>query len=244
MANTHSLELEASSSQMAFITDDAQTGLDLSPTFTIQFWLKLESGSTYQGLVNKDDDTQASTRNYGVLLFNDNKIYAIVGDGSGQYDFFASSTAVTIGTWEHWAITCDVGNVAATTFEFFKNGSSLGHGTQQVGNNISAMANSSAKFIIGGRQDLETLYDIPLDGKIDDVRVYNTIRTEAQIAADMSQEAVGDEAGLVGYWKFNNDFADATTNNNDLTAIGSPVFSTDVPFGPYTSPLPAFRRPY
>jgi len=37
-------------------------------------------------------------------------------------------------------------------------------------------------------------------------------------------------AGLVGYWRFENNYLDETTNNNDLTASGSPVFSTDIPF--------------
>jgi hypothetical protein len=39
--NTHSLDLELSSSQYAYITDANQTGLDITGDFTIEAWIKL-----------------------------------------------------------------------------------------------------------------------------------------------------------------------------------------------------------
>jgi len=68
------------------------------------------------------------------------------------------------------------------------------------------------------------------DGLIDEVRVWNDIRSDAEVDDNKLTELVGNEAGLAGYWKLNNDYLDETSNNNDLTAVAAPVFSTDVPF--------------
>ena len=43
MANSHSLDLESSSSQYASITDASQTGLDITGDLTIELWAKFES---------------------------------------------------------------------------------------------------------------------------------------------------------------------------------------------------------
>jgi len=42
---------------------------------------------------------------------------------------------------------------------------------------------------------------------------------------------------LQGYWKFNNDYQDATANANTLTGSGTPTFVTDVPFSSPTTRL-------
>ena len=38
---------------------------------------------------------------------------------------------------------------------------------------------------------------------MDDVRLWNTARSEFEIAANKDAELNGNEAGLVGYWKLN-----------------------------------------
>lgn len=41
------------------------------------------------------------------------------------------------------------------------------------------------------------------EGEIDEMRVWNVARTEAQIKATMSSSLTGSEPGLVAYWRFN-----------------------------------------
>jgi hypothetical protein len=41
------------------------------------------------------------------------------------------------------------------------------------------------------------------DGLIDEIRIWNVARTQAQIQANMNRPLSGTEAGLVGYWRFN-----------------------------------------
>ncbi|MDH3269137.1 MAG: T9SS type A sorting domain-containing protein, partial [Ignavibacteria bacterium] len=63
-------------------------------------------------------------------------------------------------------------------------------------------------------------------GFIDEVRLWNVVRSEVDIRANMTKKLIGNESGLVGYWRFNETsgtlMSDETVNNNDgtLTASG------------------------
>ncbi|MEA3495868.1 MAG: LamG domain-containing protein, partial [Bacteroidota bacterium] len=50
------------------------------------------------------------------------------------------------------------------------------------------------------------------DGKIDEVKLWDDVRTKAEIRASMYQELEGNESGLVAYYKFNES---SLTNAND-----------------------------
>jgi hypothetical protein len=227
--NLKSLSLATASSQCAYILDAAQTGLDLATTFTIEFWLKFTTAANFPALVSKDDDTQAATRSYIILLYNDAKMNVLIGNGAGQYDQYAYNTALATNEWHHWAVTCNTGNASATTFEFFKDGQSVGNGVGVSTGNIATITNSTTAFVIGGRQDKGTISDNFLNGLMDDVRVWNIVRTPAQISSNYQSEFNSSQPGLVSYWKFNGNYNDFN-NVNNLTAMNTPSFSDDVPF--------------
>ncbi len=238
MANTHSLDLEASSSQYAYITDANQTGLDITGDFTIEFWLKLETlppdGTTYF-FVTKDD-TSTPSRGFGVWMsVLDKKIKCYYFQNNTTITEAAVNTAFTIddvGVWKHIAVAVDV---SAKTFNFYINGSSVS--STLTASNATSVQNSAGDFAIG---NVDGQYDTShnTDGLIDEVRVWNDIRTSTEIADNYKKELVGNEANLQGYWKLNNNYLDETSNNNDLTASGSPVFSIDTP-SPFESPSPS-----
>ncbi len=65
------------------------------------------------------------------------------------------------------------------------------------------------------------------NGRIDEVRIYNYAKTQAQILNSMNIELVGNETGLRGYWNFNNGTAqDITSFGNNGTVNGNTLFST------------------
>lgn len=70
-----------------------------------------------------------------------------------------------------------------------------------------------------------------LNGTLDDIRIWNVARTQTEIQADMNRELIGNEPGLVGYWKFNEGSGlvaiDSTANGNNGTISGA-TYSTDV----------------
>ncbi|NCS11951.1 MAG: hypothetical protein GPJ08_12735 [Microcystis aeruginosa G13-09] len=59
----------------------------------------------------------------------------------------------------------------------------------------------------------------PFAGKMDEVRIWNKARTQAEIQADMNHQLTGTESGLIGYWQFSegtgNTVTDLSGHNNN-----------------------------
>ena len=236
-ANTHSLDLELGSGQYASIADASQTGLDLTDAMTLEMWVKPESfpGADNTFFVSK------------FVSGNDNACYQFrydtQGGGTKLYGTVVSNPvadevnvdqALSTGVWQHLALTWAGG--LTKVFKFYYNGVQVGG--DKAGSLISSINDCSAAFVVGARNA-----GLFYDGLIDEVRVWNVVRTAGEILANTSTELVGNESGLVAYYKFNDSYLDETANNNDLTATNSPVFSVDVPFVGAVAAAPIRRRP-
>ena len=70
------------------------------------------------------------------------------------------------------------------------------------------------------------------DGKIDEVQLWNTALTQSEIQQYMSTPPTGNEAGLIGYWNFNegsgSTVTDLSGNGNNGTINGA-TWSNDAP---------------
>lgn len=229
MAQTHSLDLELSSSQYAKITDAAQTGLDITGDMSGEAWIKLEStpssGNRYT-IFSKDDDTGGNTdRCYNWNLFNNS--------GTPQIEFFACSDGIVVlgfgrvnfapvtGVWYHLAFAYDA---SAGSVEIYVNGRLLGTPTGLD----TSISDQPSAFVIGAFR-VDTTPANFYDGLIKDVRVFSDLRTQSEIVADAHTQNVSD-ANLEGEWNFNNSYADTSGNSNTLTGFGTPTFSTDRPW--------------
>jgi len=124
-----------------------------------------------------------------------------------------------------WTYKPDEADV--TEQEWFLGGVSQGNGIIQQGNGSTEMqAPSAGNFTVGsdGNGNSRT------NGRIDDVRVWDDIRTPTEIADNMSVELVGDEPNLQGYWKMNGGALDSGPNGYDLTENNSPTYPEDPAF--------------
>lgn len=234
MTNYYSLDLERSSSQFAAITDAAQTGLDITGNLTFEAWVKIEQRASTLGslmvIAGKWNFGAANQRSWRLFLDNtDDKVrLQVSNDGtfntpttiSGNTAFVAGD----VGKWKHIAVAF---TAATPTAAVYFNGQSVGATVHASGS--TSIFNSTAAYAIGADYNNGTPADF-FDGKIDDVRVWNTTRSASQIAAFYNRPLVGNEANLVAYHKLESNYLDQTANNNDLTASGSPVFTTDLPF--------------
>jgi len=226
--NTRSLDLEKSSNQYAYITDAAQTGLDITGDFTLEAWVKIEEISTNMVVVGK---YSSATSQKSYMLFIDTNLDLTAyfsHDGVHHSNAKISNGVIDdyIGKWVHIAATADVSQ-GASGIQIYLNGQPQEMTT--LSNFSTSVLNGTADFRIGSR--FESANQDFFDGKIDEVRVWNDIRTANEIEQNFHKELVGNEANLQGYWKLNNNYLDETSNNNDLTAVNSPVFSYDIPFG-------------
>ncbi|WP_299456679.1 LamG-like jellyroll fold domain-containing protein [uncultured Microscilla sp.] len=134
------------------------------------------------------------------------------------------STTILAGQWVHIALVHD-----GTDWRLYKNGQLAGTYTGGTAN----IANATALFMAGGATG-------NYDGLIDEVRVWNDVRTQDEIVAQMNNELVGTEANLVAYYNFNQGTAggnntteltvlDASLNGNNSADISTTGFETGTP---------------
>jgi len=227
MTNTHSIDLELSSSQYLSRADASLVGLEIAGDLTLECWIKVESIATDGSLIIAAKDNTANNRSYqwayqdvsGVKRF----LFSVSDDGSTMTNATLNTTRIVTGIWHHVAVVYDASAGSAT---FYVDG--VAAGAAQTGLDTS-IYNGTAPFTIGAKMSSGSPTQF-FDGLINDFRVWNDERTVTELRENAGKELVGNEAGLVAYWKFNNSLLDETSNGNDLTNNGSAVFSTDIPW--------------
>jgi hypothetical protein len=131
--------------------------------------------------------------------------------------FFA--TGVGQDVWFHVAGSYDGAKTHA-----FVNGVEIGAGF--------ALSGPLATPANGPLYVAASFFGVYYTGSIDEVRVWNVARTQAEIARDMNARLVGNEPGLVGYYRFDEGSGsvavDATGRGNDGVVMGA---ATYVPSG-------------
>jgi hypothetical protein len=65
-------------------------------------------------------------------------------------------------------------------------------------------------------------------GEISSVAIWNKALSASEVADDLYGEWIGNEADLLGAWNFEGNLLDASSNDSDLTIVGSATY-TDVP---------------
>src|SRR6185503_12262220 len=178
---------------------------------------------TFPPIISSRPSTSATDKGWEVALsgttFN---VAAHFADGTTGFDVPAvqSATTVPVGTWQHWAVVFER---AQNRVLFYKNGT------------LDATVNIT--FPAGAVDQLDTVLigkDAPgarfLQASVDDIRVWNTTRSDQQIQDNFKNELLGNETGLAADWNFNagtaNDLT-ANANNGTLTGGAAIVNPTD-----------------
>ncbi|MCB0608009.1 MAG: T9SS type A sorting domain-containing protein [Lewinella sp.] len=113
----------------------------------------------------------------------------------GVYDGPQLNPVIKPGRWTHFATVYD-----GAKLKLYINGSLYGE--------IEASFNFTSALQLG--------YQSNFNGKMDEFRLWNTARTQAEISADMRRELTGSEPGLVVYYNF-----DQGVSGGDNTQIGA-----------------------
>jgi hypothetical protein len=203
VGSTVAANLELSSSQYLSITDANQTGLDLQTDFTIEAWIKLEQLPSTVGdqfsIVAKSE-INVPDRSYEFIIQANDEIRLNFYDSSGNTTTFDCDTfldSYDVGAWVHLAVTVDISVPSAT---FYINGSAAS--TTTVASDATSIKNNAKAFLVGARGTTAGVISDYFDGVIDEVRVWNDIRTAQEIADNYDRELTGSEAGLVAYYPF------------------------------------------
>jgi len=219
--STHSVDFESDNSQYA-INSSPTTELVITGDLTIEAWVNLETIASRNIVLTFGEYGESESVNtlYHINIINDGTI-KYLHEGTGAVNQYVQTTGSYItesGKWYHVAVTRDTTN---KQIKFYVNGELK----ETISYDYNPTGGEDGKFFLGTGAALTDFFD----GKIDDVRVWNVVRSAKQIKNLFDKELTGDESGLVGYWKLNNNFNDETSNANHLTGVNSPTFSTDTP---------------
>lgn len=179
------------------------------------------TGTTTPSLNVTNDTSLNASGGYALRLY-----ISSTGNNSETYTQNIDSP---IGQWNRFSVAWDA---SASTAYFYRNRTLFG---TRVGA-LTAIHDNASIFGIGTYVDSGSANTGFLDGLIDEARVWNTLRSESEIANNNSVVLTGSETGLVAYYQFENDVTDSQTSGlNDLTANNTPTYSSDVPFSGVTT---------
>lgn len=224
--NTESLALVAATQQGAVGPDTAL--LSITGDLTLEAWIRPASfpvdGTDYPivGKYARIDGLRCYIMTYvkppgGPLSIG----FAASADGI-NFPYLQIPYALTIGIWQHVAVTYRPSTGIA---QFFVDGQSIG----TVGGGSSTIKVANIGVTVGRFGDAGNAGAF-WDGLVDEVRIWNTVRTQSEIDALRTVEVQGNETGLVAAWHFDGSYDDATPNGATLSPTNSPYFTTTVPF--------------
>jgi hypothetical protein len=207
--------------------------------FTIETWIKIEGhgSSTETGtggvtdvipIISKgraENESAAIDVNYFIgYRRSDMKLVADFEDNASSLNHpVVSNTSLSFCTWTHIAVSY---NTATDTWKLYINGAL--DKTLALGGNYTPQFLSDINACIGSTLNTSTsIRQGFFNGRIDEVRIWNTVRTDAEIAANYNSELTTG-TGLIGRWGFNEGYGDLAINsisggtNGDL--LNSPLW--------------------
>lgn len=189
----------------------------LAPTsaLTVEAWMKADTLSGSPSIISKTEVGGYALYGAGGTLRFDvrlNGIYRTVSvNGNG-----------ILKQWHHVAATTD-GRYTRLYIDGVLSAS------DDAGGHYPIQYSSSNGLIFGAEASNSNVANGGFfDGALDEIRIWNVMRTGAEIADFKDTLLAGNESGLIGYWRLDEGSGaaagDLTANNNDGQCINAPVW--------------------
>jgi len=219
-SNPNAIDFDGSSDYL----EAGATLLNNMSQFSISFWL--------------NPDTFDFTNNNFISLVGQDNAYELMldnTDGADKVAFrFYSSTAGTLrydvtdilntNTWTHMALT---GDSQAGNIKLYVNGNLAETITFT---DKTTFGNSDENTSVGGRVQDHTDPDF-FDGKMDEISIWNTVKTADEISTLQTARLDGNETGLLAYWTMDEGSGSVVSNkvvgadaNTNLTFRSAPTW--------------------
>ncbi|MGC3960615.1 MAG: DUF5011 domain-containing protein [Verrucomicrobiota bacterium] len=173
--------------------------------FTIEGWVYVRTYNNWSRLIDFGNGP------------NNNGVYLAVSAGTGglptmgvlngSSPTLSSTQQIPTNQWVHLACT-----LSNTTGTIYINGVNVGSGTLNIPNNVSRGTNYIGRSLFSG--------DAYANASFDEIRIWNVAKTPAQLQANMRRSLVGNESGLIGYWRCDEG---SSTSIADATGLGHPA---------------------
>ena len=210
IARPDGVHLSFDGNDVVRIADDA--ALQMTNHVTMEAWINHNGGGTGSQLIfNKEGEYEMG------ITADTGEIKYAIAENTDTWSWHNTGHFVTPGEWSHVAVTFDG---VAGEIRTYVNGTLVDtHNQPGPMGDVYTMYNDVS---IGGR---ENATDQRFQGEIDEVRVWNTTRTQGEIQAHMHSLLTGAEAGLAGYWRLDEagtgSIVDRSGNGNDGVLGGS-----------------------
>lgn len=175
--------------------------LSLTGDFTLEVWVKVTDFDNFRDIVGKVASQNGRPSPFDYYLLKDSGRPRILVGNDSNFQFVDATNAPTPGQWAHLAVVKN-----GTSITHYLNGLPNGTGTVT----FPAVDNASS-MIIGSRAG----FPIPMKGNMDELRIWNTPRTQQQIQENIQTELTGMETGLVAYYPFN----EGTPNGDNIALV-------------------------
>lgn len=203
----------------------SETALNGLTAGTIETWIYLNR-NTGEMITVKQHDGVNTTAAFSIGSFASSGGGFQAGDAGrvyfhGQNGVTQAQSTATISTggWHHVAVTFN-----GTEAKFYIDGSL----DSTTSGNYSVPSLSGASATTLGAWDLGGTFNAPLDGQLEEVRIWNDVRTAQEIASNYDKSLGGSESNLTAYYKMDdaegNTVKDSTSNNNDGLIAQEPTF--------------------
>lgn len=190
------------------------TALRTFNAISIEAWV-MPQATCVGNIIAKADDY--------ALYCNAGKLNYALG-GTSTWAGVSTSIVLPANEWHHIALT----RAASTNVvNIYLDGALLYRGTAD-GAGTGSIKSSTGTFLnVGARAQVATFFN----GLVDEVRIFNAVRTEVQVASDMHTWGNLGLASVVGYFDFNDVTGTTVSNkslnpdaNSNLTLAASPTF--------------------
>ncbi|MFY0600829.1 MAG: T9SS type A sorting domain-containing protein [Cyclobacteriaceae bacterium] len=192
----NALAFDGTGQYVSILDNDALSfgnGTTDSP-MTVEAWVFLDQ-ITSRTIVSK----RSSQNEWHLVISSDSRISVTLADQSSGGFLFGESAVIPFNTgeWYHIAFTYS-GSSSASGIKTYLNGVLQ---TQVPGSSGSytAMENTSSAVEIG---TINSGGSTNFDGLIDEVRIWNEERTQSEIQNNIYQSVIGNESGLIAYYRF------------------------------------------
>ncbi|MBN1406485.1 MAG: T9SS type A sorting domain-containing protein [Calditrichaceae bacterium] len=217
------LDFESGATQ--FVLTGSHSSLQIAGDLTLEFWLNPETIQDqvliFQGAAG---ETEAANTLYSIRMSPAGTITLTFEYGAGVDEIATSTSTISAASWTHVAVVRDAAN---TQVLFYLNGIS-----ETVGYTNNATGGSSSIGALGAAYVGAAV--LPYDGILDEVRIWNDVRSQAEIRDNMNRVLTGTESNLIAYWPMDDGSGQVVTDyqssgNNDGTLGATSGSGTDDP---------------
>ena len=189
--------------------------------FTEEVWLYPPSSGGYQGVLGYQALYGLSnSRSPSLYVYDQTGLHGGYADDDGNFLYWQVPNVLTVGVWNHVAVTFD-----GTRYKAYVNGDQVYDSDTDDNGFVYASHAPSSSYPITWIGKVDKVFN----GGIDEVRIWDTALTPTEIQAWINRGLTADHpeyAHLKGYWQFNQGTGSTLTGavGGDGTLINSPTW--------------------